>query len=60
MYRIIDLRKVTILTFSCCSKNEREMLGRNKIQPPSRLRSTVLRKERLSSHGRQRRLRPQK
>ena len=36
------------------------IMSRNKIQPPSRLRSTVLRKERLSSHGRQRRLRPQK
>ena len=36
------------------------MLSRNNIQPPSRLRSTVLRKERRSSHGRQRRLRRQK
>ena len=30
----------------------REMLGRNNIQPPSCLRCTVLRKERLSSQGR--------
>ena len=32
----------------------REMLGRKNIQPPSCLRCTVLRKERLSSQGRQR------
>ena len=42
-----------ILTFSCCSKNVREMLGRNNIQPSSCLRFTVLRKERLSSQRRQ-------
>ena len=41
-------------TFSYCSKNEREMLGRGSIQSPPWLRCTVLRKERLSSQGRQR------
>ena len=51
---MIVYRKIIILTFTCCSKNEREMLGRNNIQPPSCLRCTVLRKERLSSQGRQR------
>ena len=43
-----------ILTFSCCSKNVREMLGRNNMQPPSCLRCTVLQKERLSTQRPQR------
>ena len=54
IYRIIVQQKIIILTFSSRSKNVREMLGRKNIQPPSCLRCTVLRNERLSSQGRQR------
>ena len=42
------------LTFSSCSKNVHEVLGRKNIQPPSCLRCTVSRKERLYSQVRQR------
>ena len=43
-----------MLTISSYLKNVREMLRRNNIQPPSCIRCIVLRKERLSSQGRQR------
>ena len=42
-----------MLTISSCLKNVREMLRSNNIQPPSCIRCIVLRKERLSSEGRQ-------
>ena len=43
-----------MLIISSYLKNVREMLRRNNIQPPSCIRCIVLRKERLSSQGRQR------
>ena len=32
IYRILVSQKNTVLTFSCCSKNVREMLGHNNIR----------------------------